>query len=82
MLIPPLERIFNLVGADVRSWYDAMGKGALADNADAIPGSPEKPRVENEVHAENIKEEERGGMETHYRSSQCILCGTSTSESK
>ncbi|KAI6780584.1 DNA polymerase zeta catalytic subunit-like protein [Emericellopsis cladophorae] len=25
-LIPPLERIFNLVGANVRGWYDAMPK--------------------------------------------------------
>ena len=25
-LIPPLERIFNLVGADVRSWYEDMPK--------------------------------------------------------
>lgn len=23
-LIPPLERIFNLVGANVRSWYEDM----------------------------------------------------------
>jgi hypothetical protein len=26
-LIPPLERIFNLVGANVRSWYEDMPKG-------------------------------------------------------
>ncbi|GAA5992097.1 hypothetical protein JCM10908_000742 [Rhodotorula pacifica] len=26
MMIPPLERIFNLVGADVKSWYRDMGK--------------------------------------------------------
>lgn len=25
-IIPPLERIFNLVGANVRQWYDAMPK--------------------------------------------------------
>jgi DNA polymerase zeta len=25
-LIPPLERIFNLVGANVRSWYEDMPK--------------------------------------------------------
>lgn len=25
-LVPPLERIFNLVGANVRSWYDEMPK--------------------------------------------------------
>jgi DNA polymerase zeta len=26
MMIPPLERIFNLVGADVKSWYKEMAK--------------------------------------------------------
>lgn len=26
MMIPPLERIFNLVGADVKSWYREMAK--------------------------------------------------------
>ncbi|GAA5965048.1 hypothetical protein JCM8115_005696 [Rhodotorula mucilaginosa] len=26
MMIPPLERIFNLVGADVKAWYREMGK--------------------------------------------------------
>ncbi|BGP52794.1 DNA polymerase zeta [Rhodotorula sphaerocarpa] len=26
MMIPPLERIFNLVGADVKSWYREMSK--------------------------------------------------------
>lgn len=25
-LIPPLERIFNLLGADVKSWYTTMPK--------------------------------------------------------
>lgn len=25
-MIPPLERIFNLVGADVKAWYREMGK--------------------------------------------------------
>jgi DNA polymerase zeta len=25
-LVPPLERIFNLVGANVRSWYEDMPK--------------------------------------------------------
>ncbi|KAG8419103.1 DNA polymerase zeta [Metarhizium acridum] len=27
-LIPPLERIFNLVGANVRQWYDEMPRSS------------------------------------------------------
>lgn len=32
-LIPPLERIFNLVGANVRQWYDEMPKVQRAHHA-------------------------------------------------
>ena len=44
-LIPPLERIFNLVGANVRQWYDEMPKfqrirrveaGALQSSKDSL----------------------------------------------
>ncbi|KAI6031825.1 hypothetical protein BKA83DRAFT_90935 [Pisolithus microcarpus] len=31
VLIPPLERIFNLVGADVRAWYEEMPKAIEVD---------------------------------------------------
>ncbi|RMZ88497.1 hypothetical protein DV736_g4272, partial [Chaetothyriales sp. CBS 134916] len=33
-LIPPLERIFNLVGANVRLWYDEMPKYQRSDAAE------------------------------------------------
>jgi hypothetical protein len=42
VLIPPLERIFNLVGADVRSWYDEMPKAFKVDNLDPATISPTK----------------------------------------
>lgn len=66
----------------MRSWYDVMVKGALADNAEAVPASPEKAKVENEEHLEDIREGGRGGIDSHYRSSQCVLCGSSTGEGK
>ncbi|TWU74674.1 DNA polymerase zeta [Metarhizium rileyi] len=37
-LIPPLERIFNLVGANVRQWYDEMPKVQRIHRAPNEPG--------------------------------------------
>lgn len=82
MLIPPLERIFNLIGADVRSWYNVMMKGSLADNAEVVLASPEKGKAEDVFPTENIKGDERTGIDSHYRSIQCVLCGISTDEGK
>ena len=82
VLIPPLERIFNLIGADVRSWYYVMMKGPVSDNTEAVLASPEKPGAEDVFRGEDMKEEERAGIDSHYRSSQCALCRTSTDEGK
>ncbi|KAG8420245.1 DNA polymerase zeta [Metarhizium acridum] len=38
-LIPPLERIFNLVGANVRQWYDEMPKVQRIRRAPNEPGA-------------------------------------------
>ncbi|KAF3760084.1 Rev3, catalytic subunit of DNA polymerase zeta [Cryphonectria parasitica EP155] len=42
-LIPPLERIFNLVGASARQWYDEMPKVRQVRRIQ--PGGPEKKKV-------------------------------------
>ena len=79
VLIPPLERIFNLMGADVRSWYDAMMKSVLADNPDAVLASPEKDKSEDELRVE-VEGYEKAAIDTYYRSNQCMLCGASTNQ--
>ncbi len=62
-LIPPLERIFNLVGANVRQWYDEMPKyqrirrvdtGLIADGKEM--GLSKKT------------------MESYMKSSTCLVC--------
>lgn len=62
-LIPPLERIFNLVGANVRQWYDEMPKyqrmrriegAAVPSGKDAMP----------------LKKT----LESYMKSLSCILC--------
>ncbi|KAF9652022.1 hypothetical protein BDM02DRAFT_3153972 [Thelephora ganbajun] len=42
VLIPPLERVFNLVGADVRGWYDEMPKSFRVEQEDMHSSSPRK----------------------------------------
>jgi len=72
VLIPPLERIFNLVGADVRSWYDEMPKAFLADQPDLTTMSPRKAKNVAALNAFKIDE--------HFLSSRCLICGALTPE--
>ncbi len=72
MLIPPLERIFNLVGADVRSWFDEMPKSLRADQPD-ITLSPRKNKKRTMV-ANAFQ------IDDHFTSSHCLICGTFTPE--
>ncbi|KAI9785638.1 MAG: DNA polymerase zeta [Peltula sp. TS41687] len=65
-LIPPLERIFNLVGANVRSWYDEM------------PKYQRTRRIEgNETSDNNNKDATsivKKTMESYMKSSLCLVC--------
>ena len=60
-LIPPLERIFNLVGANVRQWYDEMPKVQRI----RMLGGPR----EGEVAGRSKKT-----MESYMGSSLCLVC--------
>ncbi|KAI0963568.1 hypothetical protein AcW1_000610 [Taiwanofungus camphoratus] len=73
VLIPPLERIFNLVGADVRSWYDEMPKALRADQPDPLLLSPRK--LKKNVDAANALK-----IDEHFSTTHCILCGALTPE--
>lgn len=66
-IIPPLERIFNLVGANVRQWYDEM------------PKVQRIRRVEGSVLARPNSSAGAGGvsrktLESYMRSSSCVVC--------
>ncbi|EGC47812.1 polymerase zeta subunit [Histoplasma capsulatum var. duboisii H88] len=65
-LIPPLERIFNLVGANVRQWYDEM---------------PKYQRVRRiEGGASNVPANKEGlfsakkTLESYMKLSSCVVC--------
>ncbi|KAI1667602.1 DNA polymerase [Pyrenophora tritici-repentis] len=58
-LIPPLERIFNLVGANVRQWYDEM---------------PKIQRIRNISIPVGSKSNGRRTLESYMKPSNCLVC--------
>jgi DNA polymerase zeta len=62
-LIPPLERIFNLVGANVRSWYDEMPKVQRVRNVGGGVGALQK-QYSNQSKT----------MESYMAISTCVVC--------
>jgi len=62
-LIPPLERIFNLVGANVRQWYDEMPKHQRIRRVEANPLPGGKDLVVS-----------KKTLESYMRSSTCLVC--------
>jgi DNA polymerase zeta len=67
-LIPPLERIFNLVGANVRQWYDEMPKVQRIRNI-TMPLT-RKDDTGTALGNTSLKKT----LESYMRSSNCILC--------
>ncbi|KAF2691597.1 hypothetical protein K458DRAFT_425528 [Lentithecium fluviatile CBS 122367] len=70
-LIPPLERIFNLVGANVRQWYDEMPKVQRIRNI-ILP-------IHNQVQTSNaLNTTGQSGLkktlESYMKSSICLVC--------
>tara|TARA_R110002003_G_scaffold645_9_gene21021 strand:- start:26504 stop:31201 length:4698 start_codon:yes stop_codon:yes gene_type:complete len=65
-LIPPLERIFNLVGANVRMWFDEMPKIQRIRNISLPLG----PRPNDAGGAANL----RKTLESYMKSSACLVC--------
>ncbi|KAL8854901.1 MAG: hypothetical protein Q9221_000408 [Calogaya cf. arnoldii] len=62
-LIPPLERIFNLVGANVRQWYDEMPKFQRIRRIDT-----ESIRKNKELILS------KKTLESYLKSSACVVC--------
>jgi DNA polymerase zeta len=65
-LIPPLERIFNLVGANVRQWYDEMPKVQRIRNV-ALP-------IINPGNASTTTTSLKKTLESYMQASTCLVC--------
>ncbi|KAI1115535.1 DNA polymerase family B [Nemania sp. NC0429] len=61
-LIPPLERIFNLVGANVRQWYDEMPKVQRIRRVAPASGSALAKKT----------------LESYMKAAACLVCGVKT----
>ncbi len=61
-LIPPLERIFNLVGANVRQWYDEMPKFQRIRRVEGVTASDGRYALARKT------------LESYMKSSTCIVC--------
>lgn len=71
-LIPPLERIFNLVGANVRGWWDEMPKVVRVRNVDVGDGSVGGANGNAMMRSGAMKKT----LESYLRPSTCLLCRT------
>jgi DNA polymerase zeta len=64
-LIPPLERIFNVVGANVRNWYDEMPKYQRVRRVDVnlqMQGQSKELAISKKT------------LESYMKSSSCLVC--------
>lgn len=68
-LIPPLERIFNLVGANVRGWYDEMPKVQRIRRVAAAA-------QEGGAGEARVQARKKFTLESYLRSASCVVCGT------
>ncbi|KAI1456787.1 hypothetical protein F4805DRAFT_211672 [Annulohypoxylon moriforme] len=59
-LIPPLERIFNLMGANVRQWYDEMPKVQRIRRVDLTGRNPGARKT----------------LESYMKAAACVVCGS------
>jgi len=77
-LIPPLSRIFNLVGADVQAWFDEMPKTqkveayASEGRARSNPSTPQK--ASGKLTSRNQK------IDRVLASATCLVCDGTTAE--
>ncbi|KAL8953981.1 MAG: hypothetical protein Q9222_000191 [Ikaeria aurantiellina] len=62
-LIPPLERIFNLLGANVRQWYDEMPKFQRIRRIDTEALARSKELIMS-----------KKTLESYMKSSACVVC--------
>jgi DNA polymerase zeta len=71
-LIPPLERIFNLVGANVRQWFDEMPKIQRIRNI-ALPINT-RTEIGNALVGGGGTSNLRKTLESYMKSSACLVC--------
>jgi DNA polymerase zeta len=72
-LIPPLERIFNLVGANVNSWWEELPK---VQRMRMVGGNASTNAVDSDGGGGGGKGKAKKTMESYMASSLCLVCRT------
>ncbi|KAJ7225506.1 hypothetical protein GGX14DRAFT_639250 [Mycena pura] len=67
VLIPPLDRILSLAGADVRKWYIDMPKAKSLDIEVASPSKLRQKEMDDNIHE-------------HFFNYQCLACAAPSDE--
>jgi DNA polymerase zeta len=72
-IIPPLERIFNLVGANVRAWYDEMPKVQQVRRLETTSAVAVALATNNNGNGGNT--DSKKTLEFFMNSASCLVCG-------
>lgn len=76
LLIPPLTRVFDHIGADVRQWYKNMPK---IRRADALSDYDHHDPMEHKVlNSGQINTKAKFAIDSHFRKTGCASCGKPT----
>jgi DNA polymerase zeta len=73
-LIPPLERIFNLVGANVRQWYDEMPKYQRIRRVEAVAAAAAAAAAVPIGGLGDVWTNKKKTLESYMKSSTCLVC--------
>ena len=77
-IIPPLERIFNLVGANVRQWYDEMPKFHRIRRIEGMSSNATTSSSSLTTATTNLNPNTntRKTLESYMKPSSCLICKT------
>lgn len=79
LILPPLARVFDHIGADVKQWYKTMPKIRRVDAADATAGTSGDTALEEPMGKLGLGLI-KYGIDSHFRKAGCVVCGRSVDE--
>ncbi|KAF8308894.1 hypothetical protein DL93DRAFT_2100396 [Clavulina sp. PMI_390] len=79
VIIPPLSRVFDHIGADVRQWFQTMPKIRRADAASEHEIAQVAETYDLEAPAAAVKPA-KYGIDSHFKKSGCLSCNMPTED--
>lgn len=78
-LIPPLSRIFNLLGADVESWFKEMPRVVHTNHHLAVLMAP-AVNANGKEYSSPSRRTARNTLTSHYRTEHCLVCSRTSDQ--